>query len=199
LNNYKNTGNAMLVIGVLSLVSSAISLISSNLQGTLLGGSPDLSQIQTLQNVFLVQGILSAVNVALLVWLVYNSYHLGGELDVGTFKFGAILLLIGQLYLVLITLIIYPQLLSIVQQIGSGGELSSEVLFSLLRLMSLMLLGSLLVILGYIVYGIGVRKVGEILGSDNIKNGGLLIILGFIPLLGPIGFILAGYSLRGYS
>ncbi len=199
MNLYRNTGNAMLAIGVFSLIESAFSIMISSMQGALLGGTLDASQIQSMQNTFLWRGVIAAVNLALMVWLVYNSYLLGEELDVGSFKFGAIILILGELLLVALTFMIFPQLASIAEQLGSGGTVSEETLLNLLRLLSLILLAGLITLIGYIVYGIGVRKVGEILGSDNIKNGGLLIILGFIPFLAPIGFLLAGYSLREFS
>ncbi len=199
MNLYRNTGNAMLAIGVFSLIESAFSIMISSMQGALLGGTLDASQIQSMQNTFLWRGAIAAVNLALMVWLVYNSYLLGEELDVGSFKFGAIILILGELLLVALTFMIFPQLASIAEQLGSGGTVSEETLLNLLRLLSLILLAGLITLIGYIVYGIGVRKVGEILGSDNIKNGGLLIILGFIPFLAPIGFLLAGYSLREFS
>ncbi len=199
MNLYRNTGNAMLAIGVFSLIESAFSIMISSMQGALLGGTLNASQIQSMQNTLLWRGAIAAVNIALMVWLVYNSYLLGEELDVGSFKFGAMILILGELLMVVLTFMIFPQLASIAEQLGSGGTVSEETLLNLLRLISLLLLAGLIALIGYIIYGIGVRKVGEILGSDNIKNGGLLIILGFIPFLAPIGFLLAGYSLREFS
>ena len=53
------------------------------------------------------------------------------------------------------------------------------------------LIGAILIIIGLILIGLAIRRVGQIYNVGNIRDGGILIVIGSIlPLAGFVGFIL---------
>ncbi len=53
------------------------------------------------------------------------------------------------------------------------------------------IIGAILIIIGVILIGLAVRRVGQIYNISDIRNGGILIAIGsVIPFVAFIGFIL---------
>jgi len=188
---YKNTGNIMLIAGLLSIATTIVSIMFMISNLFTMHPSETISLTSYLINV-----ASSVVGLVVLFILAYFSFKLGDELDSGTIKAGAILLVISISVGLAINLYIYSVMKQMLEQFGSGNMPSQELMNTMLRLAGLSLLSLVLIIISYIVYGIGLRNVGDILGLSDLKTAGLLVILGFIPLLFPIGLIIGGLALR---
>ena len=188
---YRDTGNVMLIAGVVSIATSIFSLmiLFSGFMMMYPSGPPSVEP-------YIISIATGIINLVILSVLAYLSFKLGGELDEGTIKAGAVLLILALFVSLAVNLYIYFAFQSIIEKINSGTMPPEEMMAVALRLAGLSFLSFALAIISYIVYGIGLRHVGDLLGLNDLKTAGLLVILGFIPLLFPIGLIIGGLALR---
>ena len=156
--------------------------------------------------VALVIGIIS-----LYFWFRASNNFKRHDERLGIGKVGAILSIIGTGILIISLLVLFAILPQIISTIGSMIEMPAGVdeaagrqlamrFLSLIPVVMVMLLGGLIYLIGWVLYGVMVMRLGEIQGlNPDFKYAGILMIAGsllsFIGNLAIIGLVLELVSL----
>ncbi|MFP3260355.1 MAG: DUF973 family protein [Sulfolobus sp.] len=157
--------------------------------------NPEVKAIQYLRSGSLfaiIAAILPSIAIIFLIISLFTSKSAIG---------GAIFIIIGIIALVLaiISVLKLRSGFSGLETVGKdvGGVTGTTlwiiglVLLLLIIIPPIAIIGAILIIIGYILIGLAIRRVGQIYNVGNIRNGGILIAIGsIIPFAAFIGFIL---------
>ena len=138
---------------------------------------------------------LGVFMLAMIILMIHYLYQIGEENEIVTIWVGLEIVLIGIGISILMLIIFMPEFIKIYEKIYLSGP-SIKLLNELLRIVGYLLIGFVISLIGYMICGVGLRKLGQMYSVSNLKSGGLMLILSFIPFLGPFGLIVAGMGLR---
>ncbi len=142
--------------------------------------------------------------ISLYFWFRASNNFKRYDERLGIGKIGAILSIIGVSIIVISLLILLATLPQIVSMIGmpmdAVGEQLAMRFLSLIPAVIVMLLGALIYLIGWILYGVMVMRLGEIQGlNPDFKYAGIIMIAGsllsFIGNLAIVGLVLELVSL----
>ena len=193
---YRNAGYLMIILGVVEIISGISSFLLTSITGNLgLGQYQNLENMQqTLKQNLLINVVTSAVYLVFLAVLFYYIYNIGKENEISSIWIGLLLSIIGVFVATVIIMMVLPQMIDLLASMDPNNP-DPSLFGQIFRLTGIMLLASFIPLVGYILLGIGLRSLGSLYDESKLQTGGLLVILGFIPLLLPIGFIISGIGM----